>query len=275
MINTGVSAFTASSLSTNTHTSLKRTGFAAPALVNRQTVSAQMPSNGIFSKLAPVKTPPSIRLQAVPDSGMDASEKVSDHPAFLACERSKMLSRMERPDRAQVQHLNKMATLGVNKIDKGIKALQQGNPEMLKRAALLFGDQVETKTLIDGLKSIRADLDKVRKVGAYAVDTEVDDCPCEAFTIVQELPEKQEPFVIFLRGYFFNPPKEMSMMFKTKEDYQAHSLVHEATHLALRSYDVELSNGMPAYSPYGCMALAKEQPNRTVDNADSWAWLVH
>lgn len=185
-----------------------------------------------------------------------------------------MLNKMQRPNAQQLKHLNAMASIGLQKIDRAIEALKSGNPEMKKRVDSLFGNSVKTSTLIDGLKSIRSNLEAVRKQGAYAIDPEVDDCPTEAFTILQELPAKQEPFVIFLRGYFFNPPKELSMIYESKQDYQAHTLIHEATHLALRSHDVVLNNGMPAYSPYGCIALQQEQPDQTTNNADSWAWLV-
>lgn len=275
MITTSISAFTPPAHKLSTHTAPPVTGLSASAFVSKPAFTPRINTNSLFSNSAPLSLPPRLTsIKAVPDDAMDINERISEHPAFQACQRSNMLSRMRRPDNTQLEHLNDMATIGLKKIDRAIDALKNGNPEMKKRADALFGDSVKPETLIKGLKNIKANLEQVRKQGAYAIDPDIDDCPCEAFTILQELPAKQEPFVIFLRGYFFNPPKEMSMIYKSKDDYQAHTLVHEATHLALRSHDVELSNGMPAYSPYGCMALRQEQPNRTTDNADSWAWLV-
>lgn len=275
MITASIFAFTQPVQNSNPRLQ-SNTNFGVAAFVPKNAIPSRFHNKKLFSDSLPISTSQRLRdIRSLPDDAMDASEQMSDHPAFQACERSKVLAKMDRPDRAQLDHLNSVATVGINKIDKCITALKNDEPAILKRADLLFGKQVEITTLTDGLQSIKNNLERVRREGAYAVDTDIDECPTEAFTILQELPHEQRPFVIFLRGYFFNPPEVLGLVYKNKEDYQAHTLVHEATHLALRSHDVELNSGMPAYSPHFCMELLKEQPDKPLDSADSWAWLVN
>jgi hypothetical protein len=275
MITTGVTAFCAPSHKLPSAITQPPSKLDSAMFANRHALLPRVCGNSFHTNTAP--NTDSFRLtsiRALPDDAVDFNERASEHPAFQACDIGKMLNKMMKPDQTQLQHLNTAADNGLKKIDKAIEALKSNHPEMNKRAELLFGDQVKKQTLIEGLHAIRSNLSEVKKAGAYAIDQYIDDCPTEAFTIVQDLPKKQEPFVIFLRGYFFNPPEILSKIYKSKDDYQTHTLIHEATHLALRSYDIQLKNGMPAYSPYGCIALCKEQPERTIDNADSWAWLV-
>jgi hypothetical protein len=177
---------------------------------------------------------------------------------------SELFNKMNRPDPSQLGTIMMTGNKSLESLQKTIIRLQNGRPETLQRMHLLFGHNMNGPGCIAGLRLIMHRLERHMERKTFLIDPNTKPgVLAYVFSTPSVTYPSFSPFMM-LAARFFQLPLPA----------RANVLVHESSHQALAIRDQALSTGETAYGLLNAIALAGENENLAVRNADNWASFV-